>query len=70
MDALPARQACLPLTLIRDRPQKAALFQVKYVFNDHFRPHPMQRAIAPAGEPERFSRGGGLSSGCEAFPVA
>jgi hypothetical protein len=32
----------LPLTLIRDRPQKAALCpgQVRH-FHDHFRPHPM-----------------------------
>jgi hypothetical protein len=38
---LPGR-LILPLTLIRDRPQKATLCpgQVGY-FHDHFRPHPM-----------------------------
>jgi hypothetical protein len=36
------RLLVLPLPLIRDRPQKAALCpgQVRY-FHDHFRPHPM-----------------------------
>jgi hypothetical protein len=36
------RLLVLPLPLIRDRPQKAALCpgQVRY-FHDHFRPHPV-----------------------------